>query len=139
MATVKHFEDLRIWQEARAVSQWFWAVVKSTGLEKDFRLRQQADAACGSIMDNIAEGFERNGNREFIQFLSVAKGSCGEFRSQLYRIFDRGYIQKSVFEQKREELIKLNKGINSFINYLKESNTKGWKFKEYSEPYGFKG
>lgn len=88
MAKVKHFEDLRIWQEARAICQWFWTVVKSTDLEKDFKLRGQADASSGSVMDNIAEGFERNGNREFIQFLSIAQGSCGEFRSQLHRMLD---------------------------------------------------
>lgn len=137
MATVEHFEDLRIWQEARAICQWFWTIVKSTELEKDFKLRGQADASSGSVMDNIAEGFERNGNREFIQFLSVAQGSCGEFRSQLYRMLDRGYVEDSVFEEKKSELLKLSKGISSFINYLRNSEHKGWKFSEGQAPYGF--
>lgn len=136
MATIQKFEDLRIWQDAKDICIWYWTVVKTTDLEKDFKLKSQADASSGSVMDNIAEGFERNGNREFIQFLAIAKGSCGEFRSQLYRIHNRGYIDLETFNLKLKELENLNKGISSFINYLKKSNTKGWKFKEEQVPYG---
>ena len=136
MGTIQKFEDLRIWQEAYGISKWFWEVVQTTDLKNDFKLRSQADSSSGSAMDNIAEGFERNGNREFIQFLAIAKGSCGEFRSQLYRIQNRGYIDPETFNTKLKELENLNKGISSFINYLKNSDTKGWKFKEEQAPYG---
>lgn len=73
MATVKRFEDLEIWIEARRLSKEIITISKSSELKTDFRLRDQVKSAAGSVMDNIAEGFERNGNREFIQFLSIAK------------------------------------------------------------------
>lgn len=135
MPAIQKFEDLRVWKEARSISKWFWQVVESTDLKNDFKLRGQADGSIGSVMDNIAEGFERNGRREFIQFLSIAKGSSGEFRSQLYRLFDRGYIDKEVFEEKLQQLEALSKSLSSFINYLKQSENKGWKFEEEAETY----
>ncbi len=92
MATVKKFEDLEIWQEARKLSKDIIRIAKETDLKNHFRLRDQIKASSGSVMDNIAEGFERDGNLEFRQFLSIAKGSAGESRSQLYRFFDNNYI-----------------------------------------------
>jgi four helix bundle protein len=85
MATVKSFEELEIWQLSREICQEVWDVFERTTLGKDFELKNQMNRSSGSIMDNIAEGFERNGRKEFIQFLSYSKGSCGELRSQLYR------------------------------------------------------
>lgn len=128
MATIERFEDMRIWQQAREMCQWFHHIVKTTPLENDFKLRNQADSSCGSTMDNIAEGFERNGTKEFIQFLSIAKGSAGEFRSQLYRMFDRGYISGPELSKKCKEAETLSKGISAFMNYLSKSENKGWKY-----------
>ena len=92
MATIQRFEDLEIWQEARRLFNQIKDIVIETELKLDFKLKDQIKGSSGSVMDNIAEGFERDGNLEFRQFLSIAKGSAGETRSQLYRVFDLGYI-----------------------------------------------
>ncbi|WP_313790947.1 four helix bundle protein [Allomuricauda sp. SCSIO 65647] len=129
MATVKYFEDLDVWQEARRLSKEIIEISKKTDLKSDFRLRDQIKASSGSVMDNIAEGFERDGNREFIQFLSISKSSAGETRSQLYRIYDNGYIS----EDKLFDLIKdykiLSKRIANFMAYLNKEDFKGLKFR----------
>lgn len=80
-------------------------------------------------MDTIAEGFERTGNKEFVYFLSISKGSCGETRSQLYRVLDRKYITHKEFEKLRDKTNTLGKKIGSFMNYLSKSDYKGTKFK----------
>ncbi|ADF50577.1 MAG: four helix bundle protein [Zunongwangia sp.] len=129
MATIKQFEDLEIWQKAREICRIVYETKKNTNLKNDFKLYNQLNGSSGSIMDNIAEGFERNGNREFIQFLSIAKASCGETRSQLYRAFDRGYLNDDDFEDFKTKVISLSRQINGFIDYLQKSDFKGTKFK----------
>ena len=99
MATIKRFEDLEIWQLASLQCCNFDTLVETTLLSKDFALRNQMNASCGSVMDCIAEGFERSGNSEFKNFLVVAKGSNGEFRSQLYRCLNRKHILKEKFDE----------------------------------------
>src|SRR3990172_5987147 len=100
MATIKRFEYIHSWQKARILSKEIYTITKIGEFSKDYDLKNQIRKASGSIMDNIAEGFERGGKGEFIQFLGIAKGSCGEVRSQLYRALDREYIDKEKFNEK---------------------------------------
>lgn len=130
MATIKKFEDLEIWKEARRLSQEIIKIAKETDLKSDFKLRDQIKASSGSAMDNIAEGFERDGNIEFRQFLSIAKGSAGETRSQLYRVFDNEYISKEEMFKLTLEYETLNRRIANFMTYLNKKDFKGIKFKE---------
>ena len=104
MATINKFEDLEIWIEAKRLAKAIHTITSETELKNDFRLKDQVKASSGSVMDNIAEGFERDGNMEFRQFLSIAKGSAGETRSQLYRILDYGYINQAQFNELKNEL-----------------------------------
>ena len=126
----KSFEDLEIWQNARALCKDIFIVTRNSDFNKDYRFVSQITAASGSIMDNIAEGFERGGNKEFQQFLSIAKGSCGEVRSQIYRAFDFGYIDQNTLDTLLNNVKQLSSGIYYFIQFLKNSELKGVKFKE---------
>lgn len=129
MATIKRFEDLEIWQEARNLSKIIIGICQTTALKNDFRLNSQIRASSGSIMDNIAEGFERGGNMEFKQFLSIAKGSAGETRSQLYRLFDHQYIDEETLNAPTLNCENLSGKISNFISYLQNNDYKGVKFK----------
>jgi four helix bundle protein len=97
MATIKIFEDLEIWQLSRILCNEIKVIINETNLNSDYRLKDLINGSSGSIMDNIAEGFERDGNKEFHNFLSIAKGYCGECRYQLYRTVDRKYISEEKF------------------------------------------
>src|SRR5688572_18215364 len=129
MATITQFEDLEIWQLSRVQTNNFDKLVETTSLAKDFELRNQMNASSGSVMDCIAEGFERSGNNEFKNFLIIAKGSNGEFRSQLYRCLDRKHISNDKFEELYAKNITLGNKLMSFINYLQNSPHKGQRYK----------
>jgi four helix bundle protein len=128
MATINRFEDLEIWQEARKLAKEVHIISLETDLKSDFRFKDQIKSSSGSVMDNIAEGFERDGNLEFRQFLSIAKGSAGETRSQLYRTFDYGYISEDKFESMKVDYENLSVKIKNFITYLNKKDFKGNKF-----------
>ena len=98
MATFKDFEEIGAWQKARELTRHIYMVSKQGAFLKDFGLRDQIRRASISIMSNIAEGFERSGTGEFIQFLAISKGSAGEVKSQLYVAVDQDYISKEIFE-----------------------------------------
>ena len=125
---VKNFEELEIWKEARRLTKAIYQLTKREKLSRDFSLRDQIQRAAVSIMSNIAEGFERGGNQEFIQFLYVAKASCGEVRSQLYVAVDQGYILKADSEESIVAFRRLSGMIGNLISYLRRSGMKGAKF-----------
>lgn len=129
MAQIKRFEDLIIWQKARLICQKVYILTKKSGFSNDFELIKQCRRSSGSIMDNIAEGYERDGNKEFIQFLSIAKGSCGELRSQIYRAFDNQYISQEEFDMMMSDTLEESRMIQGFINTLKNTDFKGNKYK----------
>jgi four helix bundle protein len=136
MATLSRFEDLKIWQESRLLNKCLFDLLLVQDDRKYGFLINHIFKTSGSIMDNIAEGFEREGNKEFIQFLSIAKGSAGELRSQIYRAMDLKLILEKDFNQLQSQLLSISSQISLFINYLKKSEFKGNKFKEPSSEYG---
>ncbi|MCF8237518.1 MAG: four helix bundle protein [Saprospiraceae bacterium] len=129
MATFQRFEDMEIWQLGRDFAREMADISGSDRWHKQFDLIDQIRRSSGSISDNIAEGFERDGNREFIQYLSIAKGSCGETRSQLYRALDRNLITEEEFNHWQEKARYLSAKIAGFMRYLKNSGNRGNKFK----------
>jgi len=120
MATVKQFEDLHVWQEARGLVNEVYKVTKQGAFRRDFSLRDQITRAAVSSMSNIAEGFERGSRREFIQFLNVAKGSTGEVRSQLYVALDQEYVDQKTFDQLRDSALAVSRRLARFIGYLED-------------------
>ena len=129
MAAVRDFEELAIFQKARELSKKIYPVTQRGEFKYDSRFVQQIRVAAGSIMDNIAEGFERTGNKEFLNFLYIAKGSCGEVRSQLIRANDVGYLTLEEYEELYSDCIKLSASIMNFIKEIKASDITGAKYK----------
>ena len=128
MATITTFEELGIWQQARLLCKEIWGLTHKGSFARDLALKDQIDRSSGSCMDNIAEGFERDGNREFGQFLSISKGSIGETRSQLYRALDRGHITQEEFDCAFCKCKNKSKDIGNFMRYLRNSDKKGMKY-----------
>ena len=131
---MRRFEDLEVWQRARAFADRVYGLTCEGSFAKDYSLKDQINRSAGSIMDNIAEGFDRGGNREFITFLSYSKGSAAESRSQLYRAFDRNHINENTFTELKDEALLISKMISGFMNYLQKSDLKGSKFHEPESP-----
>lgn len=129
MATITKFEDLEIWQLARELSKQIYILTFNEPVKNDYRLKDQMRGSAGSIMDNIAEGFERASQLEFINSLSYSKGEVGELKSQLYRCHDNSYISQQVFDDLYGKADILTKKISAFISYLNTSKIRGQKFK----------
>ncbi len=129
MATIARFEDLMSWHKARELNRLVYKISKGVNFAKDFGLRDQIRRASISVMSNIAEGFERSGDKEFIQFLSNAKGSCGEVRCQLYAALDESYLNEIEFKELYERSTEVSRLISGMMTYLQRSEMRGSKFK----------
>jgi four helix bundle protein len=123
----KRFEDLIFWQKSRELTKLVYAATRKPEFRKDPGLKEQIQRSCVSVMSNVAEGFGRGGNSEFIQFLFVAKGSLSEVKSQLYVGLDLNYIASSEFNKAYEMTEEISRLINSFIKSLKNAARKGLK------------
>ncbi|MCA1625085.1 MAG: four helix bundle protein [Acidobacteria bacterium] len=125
----KRFEDLEVWKLAREVTKLIYGVSSGGTFSRDFALVNQIRRASISIVSNIAEGFERNGDKEFSQFLAIAKGSCGEVRAQLYVALDQNYIDEKEFALIENKLIETSRTLSGLMKYLQQSELRGSKFR----------
>lgn len=135
MATIKSFEELEVWKTARELCKVVFEITLKEPFSKDFSLKNQIRSSSGSAMDNIAEGFERGGRKEFIQFLGISKGSAGEVCSQLYRAFDQEYISQESFDKGLVLAKRVGKMDQGLIDYLNTTEIKGSKYKTAEEPF----
>ncbi len=129
MAKIEKFEDIESWKLAREITKQIYEISSTERFSRDFALVNQIRRASISILSNIAEGFERSGNKEFLQFLAIAKGSCGEVRAQLYVAFDQKYTDETKFRELTERLLEINRLIAGFMKYLQQTEMRGSKFK----------
>jgi four helix bundle protein len=125
MATIQSFEEIESWKKAREVCKILGELIDAGNFRRSYRLIHQIGGSSGSIMDNIAEGFERGSKGEFITFLGYSKGSCGEPRSQLYRAADRNFITQQEFEKLKEIVLQIGGLLQNFIGYLQKSEFAG--------------
>ena len=125
MATIKQFEDIEAWKLSRELCEKIGVIIDNDLFKKNYRLIGQIEGSSGSIMDNIAEGFERGTRAEFITFLGYSKGSCGEFRSQLYRAVNRQYINQDQFKEFNSLSIRISEMLQKFISYLQKTKIAG--------------
>ena len=126
---IKKFEDLESWKKARRLTNGIYEATASGSFTRDFGLKDQIRRASISILSNIAEGFERGGDKEFLQFLAVAKGSCWEVRAQLYIATDQGYLSQNLFERLFNEADEIGRLISGLMKYLSRSELKGSKYR----------
>jgi len=129
MATIKKFEDIEAWQKARELAKTIYDVTAAGKFSRDFGLKDQMRRSAVSILSNIAEGFERGGDKEFVQFIAMAKGSSAEVRAQLYVAFDQGYVDQETFECLSDSTIQINRMLSGLMKYLRSSEYKGSKYK----------
>ena|SRR5258705_11411520 len=134
MATIKRFEDLEVWQIARAQTKEIYKLTQTGSFAKDFELKDQINSSAGSAMDNIAEGFDRFTNKDFCHFLVISKGSNAEVRSQRYRAFDRNHISEEMLNTRLDFSVMLGNKIKSFIDYLTSSKYKTKPPKQHQPP-----
>ena len=125
---VQNFEELAIYQKSCELATQVYKITRTGEFKHDTRFVQQIRASAGSVSDNIAEGFERQGNKEFINFLYIAKGSCGELRSQIMRAHNVGFIDDATFDQMYADCKKLSASILKFIQSLKSSDVSGTRY-----------
>jgi four helix bundle protein len=128
MGTIKKFEELEIWKLARELNKLLDPYLLRLQEMKSFALKNQLEASAGSVMDNIAEGFERGGSKEFFQFLAISKGSLGEVRSQIFRIYDKSIIEETTLTMLQSHCSLLASKISSLMTYLNNSSIKGHKY-----------
>jgi four helix bundle protein len=126
---IKKFEDLQSWKKARELTNTVYKATSAGNFRRDFALKDQIRRASISILSNIAEGFERGGDKEFLQFLAVAKGSCGEVRAQLYIAIDQGYLSQDLFESLSNNADEIGRLIAGLMKYLSKSELKGSKYR----------
>jgi len=129
LGTIRKFEELEAWQHARALVQEVYSLTAGGRFAKDFGLRDQIRRSSVSIMANIAEGYERDGNAEFIHFLSIAKGSAGEVRCHLYIARDQDYLNEDKFDELLAMTQQVSRIIRGLMGYLQKAGIKGNKFK----------
>jgi len=127
MATFRTFEEIQCWRKALELTARIYEISKREPFSRDFGLKDQIRRASVSIMSNIAEGFDRNGTAEFIQFLSIAKGSAAEVKCQLYVASDQGYIGQNEFSELRSLASETGLMTGGLITYLRNSGYKGTK------------
>ena len=133
MATITRVEDIEAWQLGRELKQLVYRCAKTGDFAKDFALKDQIRRSAISVTANIAEGFEREGNREFIQFLSTSKGSCGEVQDHLYTALDEAYITQPQFDDLYRRAAEVGRKIGAFMNYLQQTELRGRKFQKPPE------
>ncbi|HVS81229.1 MAG TPA: four helix bundle protein [Pyrinomonadaceae bacterium] len=129
MAKIERFEDIESWKKSRELAKSVYRITLNQPFARDFGLRDQIRRASVSILSNIAEGFERDGDKEFVQFLSLAKGSCGEVRAQLYVALDQQYIAAEEFSSLSASATEISRMLSGLIKYLRQSGMQGRKYR----------
>lgn len=118
MKKIERFEDLEVWKESVEIAKLIYIISENDKIKSDYGMKDQIRRSATSISNNIAEGFEYNSTKNFIKYLKIAKGSAGELRSQLYILFQTGYISEEIYKEIFEQCINISKQLSGFIKYL---------------------